>query len=217
MTKSTPSLTEYSNSSLALSRSYRILIVSTPANTSVFESGFRVKHTPSHYGTSRKKIATYYVKCSLKLVQLAYLLLICVHGRLSNTTGIIRTVWIVKHQAKECATGTKHTLIRRRRNRVFLRALFVVYPFGRPSGPPRFFPLDGAQVRVSFGEPGKVQACQFGSMPWIGLTHINHPVGNLTHAQASGGTELLLLVLAGVWVIRVTMQPIFQNISGGFG
>ena len=49
------------------------------------------------------------------------------------------------------------------------------------------------------------------------LTHIGHPIGNLILAQASGGTELLHLILAGVWVIRVTMQPVFQNISDRFG
>jgi len=55
-------------------------------------------------------------------------------------------------------------------------------------------------------------------MPWMGgLTHINHPVRNLTHAQASGSTELLLLVLAGVRVIGMTVQPSTQKISGGFG
>lgn len=34
---------------------------------------------------------------------------------------------------------------------------------------------------------------------------VDHPVRNLTHGQASSGTELLLLILAGVRVIRVAM------------
>jgi hypothetical protein len=42
------------------------------------------------------------------------------------------------------------------------------------------------------------------------VAHIDHPIGDLAHAQASGMAQLLLLLLAGVWMVRVAMQPGFE-------
>ena len=45
------------------------------------------------------------------------------------------------------------------------------------------------------------------------MTDINHPVGYLTHTQACCMTQLLLLVLAWIRVVRVTMQPGLEVVS----
>jgi hypothetical protein len=42
---------------------------------------------------------------------------------------------------------------------------------------------------------------------WVKNADINHPIGNLAHAQTSGIAKLLFFFLAWVWMIRVTMQP----------
>ena len=39
------------------------------------------------------------------------------------------------------------------------------------------------------------------------MAHIDHPIGNLTHAQTSGMAQLFFLFFAGVWMVRMAMQP----------
>ena len=46
-------------------------------------------------------------------------------------------------------------------------------------------------------------------------TYIDHPVGHLAHAESSRLTQLLFLVLAGVRVIGMAMEPILQIVCHG--
>jgi len=48
------------------------------------------------------------------------------------------------------------------------------------------------------------------------MTYIDHPVGYLTHAEPGRLTQLLFLVLTGVWVIRMTVQPILEIVCHRF-
>ena len=48
------------------------------------------------------------------------------------------------------------------------------------------------------------------------ITYIDHPVGHLAHAEPGGLTQLLFLVLAGVRVIRVAMEPFLQIVCRWF-
>ena len=43
-----------------------------------------------------------------------------------------------------------------------------------------------------------------------GAAYVDHPIGDLTHAQTSGMAQLLLLLLAGVWVVRVAVEPCLE-------
>ena len=47
--------------------------------------------------------------------------------------------------------------------------------------------------------------------------HIDHPVGDLRHGEARGVAEHLLLVLGGVWVVRVAMEPGLEEVGGLLG
>ena len=38
--------------------------------------------------------------------------------------------------------------------------------------------------------------------------HIDHPVGYLTHSEACRGTHLLFLLLGGVWVVCMAVEPV---------
>ena len=38
-------------------------------------------------------------------------------------------------------------------------------------------------------------------------TSVDHPIGELAHAETGGVAEMLFLFLVGVWVIRVTVEP----------
>ena len=51
---------------------------------------------------------------------------------------------------------------------------------------------------------------------WRKITYIDHPVGHLAHAEPCGLTQLLFLVLAGVRVIRVAMEPILEIVCHWF-
>jgi len=46
---------------------------------------------------------------------------------------------------------------------------------------------------------------------------VDHPVGNLAHAEASRVTELLLLLLTWVRMVGVTMEPCLEVIGSLFG
>lgn len=46
-------------------------------------------------------------------------------------------------------------------------------------------------------------------------TYVDHPVGHLAHAEPSRVAQLLLLLLAGVRVVRMAVQPVFQEIRHG--
>ena len=46
-----------------------------------------------------------------------------------------------------------------------------------------------------------------------GITYVDHPVGHLAHAEPGSLTQLLFLVLAGVWVIRMAVKPILEIIG----
>jgi len=46
------------------------------------------------------------------------------------------------------------------------------------------------------------------------MTDIDHPVGDLAHAKASSMAKLLFLLLTWIRVIRVTVKPSFEVISG---
>jgi len=48
------------------------------------------------------------------------------------------------------------------------------------------------------------------------ITYVDHPVGHLAHAEPGGLTQLLFLVLAGVRVIRVAMEPILEIVCHRF-
>ena len=48
------------------------------------------------------------------------------------------------------------------------------------------------------------------------ITHIDHPVRHLTHAEPGSLTQLLFLVLARVWVIRMAMEPILEIVCHWF-
>ena len=45
-------------------------------------------------------------------------------------------------------------------------------------------------------------------------TYIDHPVRDLAHAKTRGMTQLFLLLLAGVGVVRVSVQPRLEEVSG---
>lgn len=47
-------------------------------------------------------------------------------------------------------------------------------------------------------------------------TYIDHPIGYLAHAQTRSLTQLLLLILTRIRMIRMPMQPIFQKIGHKF-
>lgn len=46
-------------------------------------------------------------------------------------------------------------------------------------------------------------------------TNVYHPVGYLTRAEARGMAELFLFLLAGLWVIGMSVDPRFQVVSSG--
>lgn len=46
------------------------------------------------------------------------------------------------------------------------------------------------------------------------MAYVDHPIRNLAHAQTSGMAELLFLLLAGVWMIRVAMEPGLEIVGG---
>lgn len=47
--------------------------------------------------------------------------------------------------------------------------------------------------------------------------HVNHPVGHLAHAEAGSMAELLLLLLTGVWVVGVAVEPVLEKVGDGLG
>ena len=49
------------------------------------------------------------------------------------------------------------------------------------------------------------------------LTDIDHPVGDLAHAEACRMAKLLLLLLTWVRMIRVTVQPGLEVVGSLFG
>jgi len=49
------------------------------------------------------------------------------------------------------------------------------------------------------------------------MTYVDHPVGHLAHAEPGRMRQLLLLVLAGVWVVGMAMQPILEMIGRRLG
>jgi len=49
------------------------------------------------------------------------------------------------------------------------------------------------------------------------MAYVDHPVGHLAHAEPGRLTQLLLLVLAGVWMVRVAMEPILEIIGHRLG
>jgi hypothetical protein len=48
-------------------------------------------------------------------------------------------------------------------------------------------------------------------------TSVDHPVGDLAHAEGGGMAELLLLLLTGVRVVGVTMEPGLEVVGGLLG
>lgn len=50
-----------------------------------------------------------------------------------------------------------------------------------------------------------------------GATDVDHPVGDLAHAEAGGVAELLFLLLAGVRVVRVAVEPVLEKVGDGLG
>ncbi len=49
------------------------------------------------------------------------------------------------------------------------------------------------------------------------ITYVDHPVGDLAHAEARGVAELLLLLFTGIRVVRVTVKPGLEVVSGLLG
>ena len=45
------------------------------------------------------------------------------------------------------------------------------------------------------------------------MTYVDHPVGNLAHTEPGRLTQLLFLILTGVWVVGVTVEPILEIIG----
>jgi len=48
------------------------------------------------------------------------------------------------------------------------------------------------------------------------MTCIDHPVGHLAHTESGRLTQLLFLVLAGVWMVRMAMEPILEIVCHWF-
>lgn len=48
-------------------------------------------------------------------------------------------------------------------------------------------------------------------------THINHPVGDLAHAQARSMTQLFFLLFARVGMIGMAVQPSLEEVSSFLG
>ena len=46
-------------------------------------------------------------------------------------------------------------------------------------------------------------------------TYVYHPVGYLAHTKPGGLTQLFFLILTGVWMVRMTMQPILEIVCHG--
>ena len=68
-------------------------------------------------------------------------------------------------------------------------------------------------VSVELGQecvdvPRKIRQSQLSKLERQENTYVDHPVGDLAHAEPCRMTELLLLFLARVRVVAVAMQPV---------
>jgi hypothetical protein len=48
------------------------------------------------------------------------------------------------------------------------------------------------------------------------MTYVDHPVGHLAHTEPGRLTQLFFLVLAGVWVVRMAVEPILEIVCHRF-